>query len=380
MFPPMQSWDIAEECGDRNGFWVRANPSAINLFCNPLEHLRNSGWHEVGSDGQFDLDRMVTDNKQCLVHSVREQKAGRRGQLNWGWQKLYFRPSDRIFVRVGTDFCEFGNLSVWAITQEEAQLEFQSWWNKYWIKPKRRRTAPRFEIITLEDGRPSTSPVDVVMAFPTLEEDLALHYGAEFPVWLAQYRQALRTRRSGLTLFRGEPGTGKTTLLRHLISKLRRTQRFYYLPTDSHDLITDPRMAEFWFRQNLEYPRLRKVIILEDAEPLLMERSADNRAAVSNMLNVADGLMGEFLNLHLICTINCEIEKLDPAVVRSGRLVDSWEFRRLTAAEARKLSVAKGLRLAQHKDDYSLAEIYNGAGRVSAGSRGKSIGFLQEVA
>jgi hypothetical protein len=108
----------------------------------------------------------------------------------------------------------------------------------------------------------------------------------------------------------------------------------------------------------------------------LMQRSGDNRAALSNMLNVADGLLGEFLNLHLICTVNCEIEKLDPAIIRSGRLLDSWEFRRLTAAEARKLCAAKGIELWEQKEEYSLAEIYNGGCRLQNGGRSKKIGFL----
>jgi hypothetical protein len=163
--------------------------------------------------------------------------------------------------------------------------------------------------------------------------------------------------------------------LRHLISNLRRTHRFYYLPTDNHEMISSPKMADFWSCENRRHSGLKKVVILEDAESLLMQRSGDNRAALSNVLNVADGLLGEFLNLHLVCTINCESNQLDPAIIRSGRLLDSWQFRKLTAVEARNLCAAKWIELRERKDDYSLAEIYNGAGRISANGSSNHIGF-----
>jgi hypothetical protein len=364
-----------ERSGSSKSFWIRVNPDAINLFCNPLEHLQESGWHEIESDGVFEVDKMIEENGQFMIHSVRERELQGKGQFRLEWRKMFFRPTDRHFIRVGLGGGNYGNLSVWAVSPEEAQAEFEKWWDKYSIKPKRERTPPKFEIITIEDGRPATESVEVVTAFPRLEHELALHYGSDFPTWLSQYRQTLRTHRSGLTIFRGEPGTGKTTLLRHLISKLRLTHRFYYLPTDNHEMITSPKMADFWAAQNRRHSGLKKVVILEDAESLLIQRSGDNRAALSNVLNVADGLLGEFLNLHLVCTINCEINQLDPAIIRSGRLLDSWQFRKLTAAEALKLCAAKKIELREGRDDYSLAEIYNGAGRISGNGSGKPIGF-----
>ena len=372
----MNMWMPQAERPDSKSFWVRVNPEAVNLFCNPLEHLKDSGWHEIESDGVFEFDRMVEENRQFMIHSVREQEPQGKGRFKCEWRKMFFRPTDRLFIRVSFGGGFYDNISVWAVNPEEAQAEFQKWWDRYSIKPKRERTPPNFEIITFGDGRPGTESVEVVSAFPRLDHDLALHYGADFPAWLSQYRQTLRRCRSGLTIFRGEPGTGKTTLLRHLISNLRRTHRFYYLPTDNHEMITSPKMADFWSSENRRHSGLKKVVILEDAESLLMQRSGDNRAALSNVLNVADGLLGEFLNLHLVCTINCEINQLDPAIIRSGRLLDSWQFRKLTAAEALKLCAAKKIELRDCRDDYSLAEIYNGGSRLGSNGSRKKIGFI----
>ena len=134
-------------------------------------------------------------------------------------------------------------------------------------------------------------------------------------------------------------------------------------------------MAEFWIKENMARTGIKKVIILEDAEPLLLERSGDNWRHLSNLLNVSDGLLGEFLQVHVLCTMNADVTQIDPAVLRSGRLVASRQFGRFGADDARKLATAKGLRL-RAQDDYSLAEIYHGGSvNGSAIAPARRVGF-----
>lgn len=102
------------------------------------------------------------------------------------------------------------------------------------------------------------------------------------------------------------------------------------------------------------------MIILEDAEHFLMKRGSDNATEVADLLNAGDGLLGDFLQLHLICTLNCEFSRMDSAVTRPGQLVAYREFPRLTAAQAKKLAAAKNLSLVEQAS-YSLAEIYHGS-------------------
>ena len=91
-------------------------------------------------------------------------------------------------------------------------------------------------------------------------------------------------------------------------------------------------------------------------------------------MNVADGFLGDHLKLHVVATTNVPVNKLDPAIVRPGRLIGAREFRRLTRAEAERLAAAKRLALPD-KEDFSLAELY--AGDLSAWPSGKErkIGF-----
>jgi hypothetical protein len=140
--------------------------------------------------------------------------------------------------------------------------------------------------------------------------------------------------------------------------QLRRTHRFYYLPANQLELLGAPQLVQFWIRESHDTERLAKVIVVEDAEPLLMPRARDNHDQLSNFLNIAGGLPGEFLKLHLIYTINCKIDKLDPAVTRTGRLIAHRNFRRLNRTEASRLALAKNLTI-PIQESYSLAEIYH---------------------
>ena len=139
-------------------------------------------------------------------------------------------------------------------------------------------------------------------------------------------------------------------------------------------LLSSPRFVRFWIEETRRHKGNVKFAILEDAEDLLLPRDCGNGDKVANLLNVADGFLGDHLKLHVVATTNVPINKLDPAIVRPGRLIGAREFRRLTRAEAERLAAAKGLALPD-KEDFSLAEVY--AGDLSAWPSGKErkIGF-----
>lgn len=97
------------------------------------------------------------------------------------------------------------------------------------------------------------------------------------------------------------------------------------MPVADFMRLSGPDMVEFWQNEaeSTATRNLRRVIVLEDAEAMLMKRSSDNRTATAHLLNTSDGLMGEFFRFHLICSINCEADRLDPALLRPGRLIPS---------------------------------------------------------
>jgi ATP-dependent 26S proteasome regulatory subunit len=64
------------------------------------------------------------------------------------------------------------------------------------------------------------------------------------------------------------------------------------------------------------------ILVLEDADMALVSRksSRGNPAALAEILNLGDGLIGEMLDLRIIATTNAERIELDPAITRPGRM------------------------------------------------------------
>jgi len=113
------------------------------------------------------------------------------------------------------------------------------------------------------------------------------------------------------------------------------------------------------------------VVILEDADAAVMTRSSDNQEQVSALLNLSDGMLGDFLALQIVCTINCTAAEIDQALLRPGRLITHKVFERLDPDHAERLASSLGTKLPQARD-YSLAEIFAGKPQIVARP---SVGF-----
>jgi hypothetical protein len=156
---------------------------------------------------------------------------------------------------------------------------------------------------------------------------------------------------NGIILFHGSPGTGKTSYIRHLISSVQ--CRFIYIPNNLFEHLSDPDFISFVS----SFPD--STIILEDCEELLRSRiQQSNDAGISNLLNLGDGLLGDALRLKIICTFNCDLSRIDEAILRKGRLAYRYEFGPLNTEKANNLFSLLGIN-AKTEVPMSLAEIFN---------------------
>ena len=171
----------------------------------------------------------------------------------------------------------------------------------------------------------------------------------------------------GLVLLHGKPGTGKTTYLRHLISQTKK--RVIYVSPDFAEVIASPTFMGLL----INYPD--SILVIEDAENIIEQRKGGNSVAVSNLLNISDGLLSDCLNIQLICSFNNDINKIDSALLRKGRLIAKYEFKGLSIAKAQVLSDSLGFSTKIEKE-MTLAEIYNQS-EEDFGGKGerKRIGF-----
>ena len=140
-------------------------------------------------------------------------------------------------------------------------------------------------------------------------------------------------------------------------------------------MLSSPAFVNFWVEQTRKHGKKQKIAILEDAEELLLPRDGDSRDKVSNLLNIADGFLGDYLRLHVVLTTNVPITEIDPAILRPGRLIGIREFRRLNQEDALRLAQAKGL-VVPDQPDFSLAELYCPRADADRFAGAQRIGFV----
>jgi SpoVK/Ycf46/Vps4 family AAA+-type ATPase len=157
--------------------------------------------------------------------------------------------------------------------------------------------------------------------------------------------------------------------------RLYQTHVFYVMPVGQHESLSDPQMVDFWQEQNGSHPKEVKVIVMEDAEKILFQRRSDNNESVSALLNIADGLMGQMLRVHVLCTLNHGMDQLDPAIVRPGRLRSYRYVGFLSRENAEKLAAKHKLSFVAdpNRDQFSLAEVFHG--KVYKPKATKTLGF-----
>lgn len=251
-----------------------------------------------------------------------------------------------------------GTLTVYAESGEAADALLSELFAGYRQPPSEGARQPRIGLLNYSYESLSVERIAITAQQIVPRDRVDLYYGDGTNEWIDAWVATLNARRYGLTVITGAPGTGKTTLIRSIAHWLAETHVFYFMPAARFTSVESGEIVTFWADENRN-SKLRKVLILEDAESVLLRRGDDNREKVATLLNLTDGMLGDALGLHVVCTLNSHLTDMDPALLRPGRLVAHREFDLLTAEEARRLAVALNLP-APATERISLAELLNG--------------------
>lgn len=182
--------------------------------------------------------------------------------------------------------------------------------------------------------------------------DIDSNYNDDFLPVYNNLIENLNKDQVGLYLLHGSHGTGKTTLIRHLIRKINK--RLIFVSPSMATQFSNPDMIPFL----MMYPN--SIIIIEDSENIIKKREHGNDQSVSNLLNLSDGILGDCLKFQIICTFNTDKSDIDDALLRKGRLIDSYEFDKLTTDKANQL--LKKLGHEETDKPMRLSDIYNPGG------------------
>ena len=119
--------------------------------------------------------------------------------------------------------------------------------------------------------------------------------------------------RGRLALLDGPPGGGKTYLARALLHAAQvpfvRTDPATFLALTEDDLAS--------LAATLSGP---KVLFIEDADPVIQQRTEETHGTLANLLNLGDGMLGLETDWRVVMTTNMAYDEVDTAVKRNGRM------------------------------------------------------------
>ena len=202
-------------------------------------------------------------------------------------------------------------------TTEKQALTIKDSLKKFVVVPK--EDIPEMHLITRSQQGLDLTAMNLLK----MNTDLSAHYNDDFLNTHNTILKRLMTPKDkGVVILHGDPGTGKTSYIRYLISNV--TKKVIFLPPNLAQNITGPELI------NLLIENPNAILIIEDAENILVDRDKTGVSPVSAILNISDGLLSDCLQIQIICSFNTSLDNVDKALLRKGRLIAKYDFQPLT--------------------------------------------------
>lgn len=306
------------------------------------------------------LDYIKTEYAEAITGIFQNSKFSRKKKKHIHFTTIILMK-DNCLVELGGNYCE--------ILHTHEDYEMANILIKEVSRFKRREKKKKFEINLI--SKDSYGLELKGMEIKKTKLDLDLYYEDDFKEVDKTIQSRLANKNDkGIVLLHGLPGTGKTTYLRYLIGRLKK-RVLLVSPATTGELMNPELM-------DLLIDNPDSVLIIEDAENIIMDRKYSGSSTVSNLLNISDGLLADFLNVQLICTFNSSLTMVDSALMRKGRLIAKYEFGKLGIEKANRLSAHFGFDAVIDRP-MTIAEIANPHEREQQPERKEVIGFRRKI-
>ncbi len=213
------------------------------------------------------------------------------------------------------------SMQVLLFNDKDVQI-FEDFINNKSVEAVRPQKESSIYLCTVEQNGIETTNLDV----KPFDCDLEKNYNDDLPY--DELSKLIKSDNQELILLHGEPGTGKTSIIKKLVND-NPSLEFLYFDYNLLSSLSNSKVVDFLSDHK------NSVFIIEDCEKLFTERNSGN-PFLNVMLNLTDGIIGECFKIKFICTFNCPTSKIDKAVMRKGRLSLIYEFKRLSLEKTRR--------------------------------------------
>jgi hypothetical protein len=161
-----------------------------------------------------------------------------------------------------------------------------------------------------------------------------------------------------IVVMEGEPGTGKTHLIRAMLMEVPDAM-FVLVSPEMVTSLGGPELLPLLisYKGGMTGPI---ILVLEDADRCLVTRGTDNINSIQSLLNLGDGILGSLLDLRIIATTNAKKLEMEAAILRPGRLSKRLEVGTLDFSSAEKAykRLLPGKSLPNGVRTMTIAEVY----------------------
>jgi hypothetical protein len=163
-------------------------------------------------------------------------------------------------------------------------------------------------------------------------ENIDLYFNDDTIKQVNKLSKYIKNNKKGLSIIHGERGTGKSTLVKYLSSKV--DKKFIFIPcTMFETTIVNPDFRNF-INKNPD-----SVIILDDSDIYFSEIYSKSNIFTNNILQLVDGLDSDSLKLHIIAVLNLsDVGDIDHILLDCNNLVDIIHLEELEVEKIRELN------------------------------------------
>jgi hypothetical protein len=163
-------------------------------------------------------------------------------------------------------------------------------------------------------------------------ENIDLYFNDDTIKQVNKLSKYIKNSKKGLSIIHGERGTGKSTLIKYLSTKI--DKKFIFIPSSMFETtIVNPDFRSF-INKNPD-----SVIILDDSDIYFSEIYSKSNIFTNNILQLVDGLDSDSLKLHIIAVLNLsDVGDIDHILLDCNNLTDIIHVQELEVEKIKDLN------------------------------------------